>query len=47
MNERMPRAVLDASVLVPNWSRIMLSDLAGRRPARFTAIWCEWIIAET
>lgn len=41
-----PRAVLDTSVLVPLWSRLLLADLAGRA-GRYTPIWCEWIIAET
>lgn len=42
-----PRAVLDTSVLVPAWSRLLLSTLAAARPAIYTPIWCEWIIAET
>lgn len=41
-----PRAVLDTSVLVPVWSRLLLAELAGP-PAVYTPIWCEWIIAET
>ena len=42
-----PRAVLDTSVLVPTWSRPLLSTLAAARPIVYTPIWCEWIIAET
>jgi hypothetical protein len=42
-----PRAVLDSSVLVPAWSRLLLSTLAATRPALYTPVWCEWIIAET
>ena len=42
-----PRAVLDSSVLVPVWSRLLLSTLAAARPVLYTPIWCEWIIAET
>jgi len=41
-----PRAVLDTSVLVPTWSRLLLSTLAAARPILYTPIWCEWIIAE-
>lgn len=41
-----PRAVVDTSVLVPIWSRLLLIHLATH-PAIFTPIWCEWIIAET
>ncbi len=47
MGDTIPRAVLDTSVLVPVWSRLLLVDLATARPARYTPIWCEWIIAET
>jgi hypothetical protein len=39
--------VLDSSVLVPVWSRLLLSTLAAAQPIHYTAIWCEWIIAET
>lgn len=42
-----PRAVLDSSVLVPAWSRLLLSTLAAAEPALYTPVWCEWIIAET
>jgi len=42
-----PRAVLDTSVLVPTWSRLLLSTLADARPILYTPVWCEWIIAET
>ena len=50
MDRALPRAVLDSSVLVPAWSRLVLADLAtarSDRPARYTPIWCEWIIAES
>jgi hypothetical protein len=40
-------AVLDASVLVPAWSRLVLQRLAARPSPAFTPIWSEWIIAET
>lgn len=46
MAQDLPRAVLDTSVLVPVWSRLLLADLATR-PVLYTPIWCEWIIAET
>ncbi|HZS91636.1 MAG TPA: PIN domain-containing protein [Chloroflexota bacterium] len=42
-----PSAVLDSSVLVPAWSRLLLSTLAASRPILYTPVWCEWIIAET
>lgn len=42
-----PRAVLDSSVLVPAWSRLLLSTLAAAKPTLYTPIWCECIIAET
>lgn len=45
--EEPPRAVLDSSVLVPAWSRLLLSTLAVAQPALYSPIWCEWIIAET
>lgn len=41
------RAVLDTSVLVPAWSRIVLQQLAAAIPSRFEPVWLEWIIAET
>ena len=47
MNAAPPIAVLDSSVLVPHWSRIVLSQLAGRPDAPFVPVWSEWIIAET
>lgn len=47
MTDRAPRAVVDSSVLVPAWSRLLLSTLAAARPVLYTPIWCEWIIAET
>jgi hypothetical protein len=42
-----PRAVLDSSVLVPAWSRLLLSTLAAAQPVLYTPVWYEWIIAET
>ena len=42
-----PRAVLDSSVLVSRWSRLLLSNLAAARPTLYAPVWCEWIIAET
>jgi hypothetical protein len=41
------RAVLDASVLVARWSRLVLSVAAKGSVRRFQPIWSEWIIAET
>ena len=41
-----PVAVLDSSVLIAAWSRIVLGRLAARRPARFVPVWSEWIIGE-
>jgi hypothetical protein len=40
-----PLAVLDSSVLVPRWSRIVLQRLA--EAGRFRPVWSEWIVAET
>lgn len=42
-----PIAVLDTSVLVPTWSRIVLQRLAASPNHRYTPVWSEWIIAET
>jgi len=42
-----PVAVLDSSVLVPQWSRIALVRMAERRDAPFSPVWSEWIIGET
>jgi hypothetical protein len=42
-----PRAVLDSSVLVPAWSRLLLATLAAAQPVLYVPVWCEWIIAET
>jgi hypothetical protein len=39
--------VLDSSVLVPHWSRLVLQRLAARPTPPFIAVWSEWIIAET
>lgn len=40
-------AVLDASVLVPEWSRKLLQRLAAEEPPRFIGVWSSAIIAET
>ena len=40
-------AVLDSSVLVPRWSRVVLQQLAAPPVRRFQPVWSEWIIAET
>jgi hypothetical protein len=40
-------AVLDSSVLVPNWSRITLQRIAARLAPPYAPVWSEWIIAET
>ena len=42
-----PVAVLDSSVLVPRWSRVVLQLLATRPDPLFIPAWSEWIIAET
>jgi hypothetical protein len=42
-----PIAVLDTSVLVPVWSRMMLQRLASRPQPSYVPAWSEWIIAET
>ncbi|MCC6630117.1 MAG: hypothetical protein IT340_22280 [Chloroflexi bacterium] len=42
-----PIAVLDASVLAPHWSRLVLQHLAAAQPTRYTAIWSTAIVAET
>lgn len=42
-----PIAVLDASVLVPVWSRRALQLLARSPRPRYRPVWSEWIIAET
>lgn len=39
--------MLDSSVLVPRWSRIVLQRLAARLDAPYVPVWSEWIIAET
>lgn len=39
--------VLDTSVLVPSWSRLVLQRLAARPSPALAPIWSEWIIAET
>lgn len=45
--DALPVAVLDTSVLVPTWSRVILQILASASPARYQPVWSEWIIAET
>lgn len=47
MQEKPRRAVLDTSMMVPVWSRLLMADLAAARPILYVPIWCEWIIAET
>ena len=42
-----PIAVLDSSVLVPRWSRLVLQRLAQRPDEPYVPVWSEWIIAET
>ncbi len=39
--------MLDASVLVPHWSRVVLQRLALEPNRRYQPVWSEWIIAET
>lgn len=39
--------MLDTSVLVPHWSRVVLQRLAVEPLARYRPVWSEWIIAET
>ncbi len=41
------RAVLDASVLVSRWSRLLLQELASGGAPSFAPVWSEWTIAET
>lgn len=43
----LPVAVLDSSVLVPRWSRVVLQRLAARPDPPYLPAWSEWIIAET
>jgi predicted nucleic acid-binding protein len=45
--EPLPIAVLDASVLVPAWSRKALQYLADGPTRRYQPVWSEWIVAET
>lgn len=42
-----PIAVLDSHVLIPEWSRILLRNLAAEEPPRFIGVWLSAIIAET
>lgn len=44
---RLPVAVLDTSVLVSLWSRIVLQRLADPRNPAYVPVWSEWIIGET
>jgi hypothetical protein len=46
-SESPPIAVLDANVLVSEWSRKLLQELAAEEPPRFVGIWSSAIIAET
>src|SRR5262249_27809636 len=41
-----PVAVLDSSVLVPLWSRLVLQRLAAPPRPRYEPVWSEWVIAE-
>lgn len=41
------RAILDASVLVPYWSRVALRKLALQQPAPYQPVWSTAIVAET
>lgn len=43
----LPIAVLDANVLVSEWSRKLLRGLAAEKPVRFVGFWSSAIIAET
>ena len=43
----LPVAVLDTSVLVPLWSRLVLGRIAERATPPYVPAWSEWIIAET
>ncbi len=47
MNGALPVAVLDSSVLVPLWSRVVLQQIAARSNAPFVPVWSEWTVAET
>jgi hypothetical protein len=42
-----PIALLDANVLVPHWSRIILRALMVKQPPRFVGVWSSAIVAET
>ena len=46
MSDTPPRAVLDASVLIPRWSRGALRRLASAEPPRYQPIWSTAIVAE-
>src|SRR4051794_35131033 len=43
----LPRAVLDTSVLVPRWSRLVLMRLAADPYRLYQPVWSEWIATET
>lgn len=43
----LPVAVLDTSVLVATWSRLVLQNLADGVAPTYRPVWSEWIIAET
>lgn len=43
----LPLAVLDASVLVPHWSRVALRALALTTPPAYQPVWSTAIVAET
>lgn len=42
-----PLALIDASVLVPHWSRVALRALAIETPPRLLPVWSTAIVAET
>lgn len=44
---QLPIAVLDANILVSEWSRKLLRDLAAAESPRFIGVWSSAIIAET
>jgi hypothetical protein len=43
----LPIALLDSSVIIPQWSRVVLQTLADDVQPRFVAFWSSAIIAET
>ncbi len=42
-----PVAVLDTTVLVATWSRLVLQNLAASPSPAYRPVWSEWIVAET